>query len=80
MLVVYPYRNLCTTKDTSFSPLLPQTQTLPSPSPPPQFDLPYVRIQRVKEFRFREILRPFGSSANEEAQGSVDNLVQVGMV
>ena len=46
---------------------------------PSQFDLPYVQIQRVKEFRFREILRPFGSSANEEAQGSVDNLVQVGV-
>ena len=44
-----------------------------------QFDLPDVHIHRVKEFRFREILKPTGSSPNdhEGAMASVENLVQV---
>ena len=80
MLVIYSYRNLCTVQ-RYLLPASPSSNTNPSLSlSHTQFDLPYVRIQRVKEFRFREILRPFGSSANEEAQGSVDNLVQVGVV
>lgn len=43
-----------------------------------QFDLPDVHIHRVKEFRFREILKPTGSSPNdhEGAMASVENLVQ----
>ena len=44
----------------------------------PQFGQPCVRMQRVKEFRFREILKPARHSADQDdLVNSVENLVQV---
>lgn len=54
----------------------------------PQFDHPNVHIRRVKEFRFREILRPVSLSGGSRSSrsstepddadvNSVDNLVTV---
>ena len=44
-----------------------------------QFELPYVQILRVKEFKFREV--PASKRLSEEERGeherSVDNLMQV---
>ena len=46
-----------------------------------QFDLPYIRILRVKEFKFREVLghRPISEERDTDRERSVDNLMQVRM-
>lgn len=43
-----------------------------------QFDLPYLQILRVKEFKFREVLgrRPL-AEVNRDNERSVENLMQV---
>jgi hypothetical protein len=50
-----------------------------------QFDHPHVHIRRVREFRFREVLKPTDRDSRASSVGqdrddltsSVDNLVQV---